>query len=125
MGSAPEVRPCDKGTEMDPPPQTVQMINGLILHCSVERRKRDKLSISNDADLQCFTVLATLEPPLYGDPDNGEPRTHQHDRWYAMMLSKNGAEVRTRHAFRAMLYSASARMPDRFRLTAPTLSQRL
>lgn len=75
-----------------------------ILHYNVGRRKHVQWSIFNDTGLQNFTALAILELYIYEDPDEGEPRTHQHCQWYAMTPSKHRAGVRTRHVFRAMLY---------------------
>lgn len=81
------------------------MIDGLsILHYNVGKRKHVQWSIFNDTNLQDFAALAILEPYIYEDPNDGQPRTHQHGRWYAMTPSRHRAGVYTRHVFRAMLY---------------------
>jgi hypothetical protein len=81
------------------------MIDGLsILHYNVGRRKHVQWSIFNATNLQDFAALAILEPYIYEDPNDGQPRTHQHGRWYAMTPSRHRAGVWTRHVFRAMLY---------------------
>jgi hypothetical protein len=75
-----------------------------ILHYNLGKRKQVQWSLLNDNALEWYTVLATVEPYLYADPETAQPRHTAHRQWQAITPTVHREDGHLRHSYRAMLW---------------------